>query len=250
MAKPEWLYGIHTVSAVLKKFPERVLELNLQDGRDDARLEQLLQLASPLGIKCQRVHKKNLDQLVDGNHQGVAARCRLAQPKDENALLDALERMDRPPFLLVLDSVTDPHNLGAVLRSAEAAGVDGVITTKDKSVSLTPVVRRVAVGAAELIPLYQVTNLARCLEALKAAQVWVVGTELDEQAKSLYQVDLKGPLALVMGAEGTGLRRLTREHCDQLAYIPMTGEIQSLNVSVATGICLFEALRQRTSNCP
>ena len=248
MAKPEWLYGIHTVSAVLKKFPERVLELNLQEGRDDERLQKVLELASPLGIKCQRVNKKNLDQLVEGNHQGVAARCRLAQPRDEDALQDLLARLDGPPLLLVLDTVTDPHNLGAVLRSAEAAGVDGVITTKDKSVGLTPVVRRVAVGAAELIPLFQVTNLARCLEALKAARIWVLGTELDERASSLYQADLKGPLALVMGAEGTGLRRLTREHCDQLVYIPMVGDIQSLNVSVATGVCLFEALRQRSTD--
>lgn len=246
--KPEWLYGIHTVSAVLANHPERVLELKLQDGRQDQKLEQLESLAAQHGVSCQRVSRKALDhQFQDANHQGVAARCRLAQAQDEHQLLDRLDRLEKPPLLLVLDSVTDPHNLGAVLRSADASGVDAVITTRDKSVGLTPVVRRVAVGAAELVPFIQVTNLARLLETLQERGIWVIGTELDDTAASLYQVDLRGPVALVMGAEGSGLRRLTRERCDQLVYIPMLGQIQSLNVSVAAGVCLFEALRQRSS---
>lgn len=246
MAKPEWLYGIHTVAAVLKTHPERVLEIKLQEGRDDQRLESVQALAQQVGLPLQRVSKKSLDsQFSDANHQGVAARCKLSQALDENALLTLLDRKSGPPLILVLDSVTDPHNLGAVLRSADAAGVDAVVTTKDKSVGLTPVVRRVAVGAAEIVPFVQVTNLARVLKNLQDQGVWVIGTELDEHAASLYQADLKGPVALVMGAEGSGLRRLTRENCDQLVYIPMQGQIQSLNVSVAAGVCLFETMRQR-----
>ncbi|RLT92201.1 23S rRNA (guanosine(2251)-2'-O)-methyltransferase RlmB [Ketobacter sp.] len=248
MSKAEWLYGIHTVSAVLNKHPDRVLEIKAQEGRDDRRLEVVLGQARQLGLAIQTVNKKSMDhQFQDANHQGLAARCRLSAALDEHGLLDLLDRVEGPPFLLILDSVTDPHNLGAVLRSADAAGVHAVITTKDKSVGLTPVVRRVAVGAAEVMPFAQVTNLARLMKQLQERRIWIVGTELDETAKSLYQADLKGPLAIVMGAEGPGLRRLTREHCDQLVYIPMQGDVQSLNVSVAAGVCLFEALRQRQS---
>ena len=248
MSKAEWLYGIHTVTAVLNKHPERVLEIRVQEGRDERRLDVVLTLARQLGVAVQQVNKKSMDhQFPEANHQGLAARCRLAAALDEHALFDLLDRLQEPPFLLILDSVTDPHNLGAVLRSADAAGVHAVITTRDKSVGLTPVVRRVAVGAAEIMPFAQVTNLARLLKQLQERQIWVVGTELDATAANLYTTDLKGPLALVMGAEGPGLRRLTREHCDQLVYIPMQGDVQSLNVSVATGVCLFEALRQRRS---
>lgn len=248
MSKAEWLYGIHTVTAVLNKHPERVLEIKVQEGRDERRLEQVLKLSRQLGVALQQVNKKSMDhQFPDANHQGLAARCRLSSALDEHGLFDLLDRLQVPPFLLILDSVTDPHNLGAVLRSADAAGVHAVVTTRDKSVGLTPVVRRVAVGAAEVMPFAQVTNLARLLKQLQERQVWIVGTELDDTAKSLYETDLKGPLALVMGAEGPGLRRLTRENCDQLVYIPMQGDVQSLNVSVAAGVCLFEALRQRVS---
>lgn len=246
MSKPEWLYGIHTLAAVLNKHPERVLEMKLQDNRDDKRLGDIARLAQQAGISCQRVGKQQLDQqFPDANHQGVAARCKLAEALDENQLYDLIERKQGPVLLLVLDSVTDPHNLGACLRSADAAGVDAVVTTKDKSAGLTPVVRRVAVGAAEVVPFVQVTNLARTLQILQEHNVWLIGTELDAKAKSLYDTDLKGSIAIVMGAEGSGLRRLTRETCDQLAYIPMQGDVQSLNVSVAAGICLFEAVRQR-----
>lgn len=251
MSKPEWLYGIHTIAAVLAKHPDRVLEIKLQESRDDKRLLDIARLAQQAGIPCQRVGKQQLDhQLPDANHQGVAARCKLSQPLDEHQLQDIIERKQGPILLLVLDSVTDPHNLGACLRSADAAGVDAVVTTRDKSAGLTPVVRRVAVGAAEVVPFVQVTNLARTLQQLQELGVWLIGTELDAKAKSLYDTDLRGSVAIVMGAEGTGLRRLTRETCDQLAYIPMQGDVQSLNVSVATGICLFEAVRQRLVNTP
>lgn len=246
MSKPEWLYGIHTVGAVLRKHPERVLEIKLQDSRDDRRLGELVQLAQQAGVPCQRVGRAQLDQQFEGaSHQGVAARCKLAQALDEHALYEIVERKQGPVLLLVLDSVTDPHNLGACLRSADAAGVDAVVTTRDKSAGLSPVVRRVAVGAAEVVPFVQVTNLVRTLQALQERGVWLIGTELDASARSLYETDLSGSVAIVMGAEGSGLRRLTRETCDLLVYIPMQGDVQSLNVSVATGICLFEAVRQR-----
>ena len=251
MAKPEWLFGLHTVSALLEKHPERVMEVYLQDGRDDQRAQQIQSLVSTHGIPCRLVPKQQLDDLtrqgdVPGNHQGVAAKCRLAQPLREADLAQLGERANEPVLLLILDSVTDPHNLGACIRTADAVGAHGVVTTKDKAVGLTPVVRRVAVGAAEVVPFFQVTNLARTLDELKQQGVWVVGTAIDESAKSLYDTDLKGNIALVMGAEGKGIRRLTKDKCDSLLYIPMQGSVDSLNVSVATGVCLFEALRQRS----
>jgi 23S rRNA (guanosine2251-2'-O)-methyltransferase len=163
---------------------------------------------------------------------------------DEGDLLDLVEGLGRPAFLLILDGVTDPHNLGACLRTADAAGVDCVVAPRDRAVGLTPVVRKVAAGAAETIPFAQVTNLARTLESLKQAGVWVVGTA-GEATDELYTVDLTGPLAVVMGAEGDGMRRLTRETCDRLVRLPMAGGVESLNVSVATGVVLYEAVRQR-----
>jgi 23S rRNA (guanosine2251-2'-O)-methyltransferase len=162
----------------------------------------------------------------------------------EELLFEQLSALDHPPMLLVLDGVTDPHNLGACLRSAEAAGVDAVIVPKDKSADLNATVRKVACGAAETMPFVRVTNLARTLEKLKQQGIWLYGTA-GEAAQSVFEVDLKGPVALVMGAEGKGMRRLTREHCDYLVNLPMAGAVSSLNVSVATGICLFEAVRQR-----
>ena len=245
MAKSEWMYGIHTVSAILSRYPERVLEVRFQEGRTDKRLSALVDQVTELGLGCSWLPRHKLDQQLGGNHQGVLARCRLAQPLLESDLFELLSRKDGNILLLVLDEVTDPHNLGACLRSADAAGVDAVVTTRDKAVGLTPVVRRVAVGAAETVPFVQVTNLARTLKKLVEAGVWIVGAAVDDQAKSIYDVDLKGNIALVMGAEGKGLRRLTQSHCDHLTYIPMSGAVESLNVSVATGICLFEAVRQR-----
>lgn len=245
MSKKEWLFGLHSVQALLKSSPQRVLELYCLQGRDDQRLSKVLKLAEGQGISVQAMARAKLDAMVEGeNHQGIVAVCRPGPIHDEAFLLRHIEGLDHPPFLLVLDGVTDPHNLGACLRSAEAAGVDAVIAPKDKSAGLSPVARKVACGAAEVLPFVPVTNLARTLKKLQEKGVWLVGAAGEAEA-SLYQSDLKGPLALVMGAEGEGLRRLTRETCDYLLKIPMAGTVSSLNVSVATGICLFEAVRQR-----
>lgn len=247
MAKPEWLYGIHTVQGVLEKFPERLLELRIQQGRDDERVQTLLALANVHGVSCTQGSRQKMDDHADGaNHQGVMARCKLSQPLHDNDLYKIVEEKEGPVLLLILDSVTDPHNVGACLRSADASGVDAVVTTKDNASGLTPVVRRVAVGAAETVPFVQVTNLARTLDKLKELGVWITGTAIDHTAVSLFDADLTGSRAVVLGAEGKGLRRLTQEKCDQLTYIPMKGSVDSLNVSVAAGVCLFEALRQRS----
>jgi 23S rRNA (guanosine2251-2'-O)-methyltransferase len=246
MAKNVVIYGLHAVQAYLDRHPEGVLEVFLLKSRDDERLNRLVQALRPLGLTLQWRERAQLDEMAgDAHHQGVVARVREQAPGDEHALMDFLDALEAPPFLLLLDNVTDPHNLGACLRSADAAGVQAVITPRDKSAPITPVVRKVACGAAESLPFFQVTNLARTMTALRERGIWLIGTALEEAAKPLYEIDLKGPLGIVMGAEGSGMRRLTREHCDVLAYIPMAGSVESLNVSVATGVVLFEALRQR-----
>lgn len=246
MAKNVLIYGLHAVQAYLDRHPEGVLEIFLLKSRDDERLNTLINALRPLGLALQWRERQQLDELAgDSHHQGVVARVREQAPGDEHALMDFLDGLSAPPFLLLLDNVTDPHNLGACLRTADAAGVHAVITPRDKSAPITPVVRKVAVGAADVIPFFQVTNLARTMEALRERGIWLVGTALEEGAKSLYDTSLTGPLGIVMGAEGSGMRRLTREHCDFLAYIPMQGSVESLNVSVAAGVTLFEALRQR-----
>lgn len=247
MSKMSWVYGLHTVEALLNTEPERVLELQAMDTREDARLNPLVKQARQLGLPVSFRDRTALDQLAEGGrHQGIIARIRERQAGDDNDLQALLDGLQAPPLLLILDAVTDPHNLGACLRTAEAAGVHAVVCPRDKAVGLTPVVRKVACGAAELIPFMQITNLARTIKQLQERGVWVIGTSLGDGAKPFYDVDLKGPLAIVMGAEGTGLRRLTAELCDHLAYIPMAGQIESLNVSVATGVALFEAVRQRS----
>lgn len=247
MSKQDWLYGIHSVAAMLERHPERVLEIFVMDSREDERVNTLLKLAGKIGVRPQFVPKKTLDHLVEEGavHQGIAIRYRPAAALNDGDLKQIIEQAKSSVFLLFLDSVTDPHNLGACLRCADAAGVHAVVTTRDKSAGLSPAVRKVAVGAAETVPFVQVTNLARTLEQVREMGVWVYGAALAPTAKSLYDTDLRGNLGLVMGAEGTGLRRLTQECCDGLVYIPMAGSVQSLNVSVATGVCLFEALRQR-----
>ncbi|WP_237068502.1 23S rRNA (guanosine(2251)-2'-O)-methyltransferase RlmB [Microbulbifer guangxiensis] len=246
----ELVYGLHAVQALLKSSPQQVQQLMLLRGRRDQRLQKILAQAEKNGIAVTFVDRRVLDDRVgdEGNHQGAVAVC-AAQTRvyDERFLQELLEQLDgrgEPPFLLVLDGVTDPHNLGACLRSAEAAGVHAVIAPKDKSAGLTPTARKVACGAAEVLPFVTVTNLARALQKLQQAGVWIFGAA-GEAEHDIYQSQLTGPLALVMGAEGSGLRRLTREHCDHLIKIPMAGEVSSLNVSVATGVCLFEAVRQR-----
>lgn len=243
--KQELIYGLHSVQALLKSAPQRVLEIYVLQGRHDQRLQKIQAAAEINQIHCVPVNRTKLDELVsDENHQGVIAVCTPGEVYDEAWLFAMLERLDKPAFLLVLDGVTDPHNLGACMRSAEAAGIQAVIAPKDKSAGLTPVARKVACGAAEILPFVPVTNLARTLKKLQEKGIWLFGAA-GEAERSLYETSLTGPVAILMGAEGDGLRRLTQETCDQLMKIPMAGTVSSLNVSVATGICLFEAVRQR-----
>lgn len=240
----EYIFGWHAIEAVLKREPGRLQRVWIQTGRQDRRVKTVTAALDELGVQWQVVHRRELDERVAGVHQGVVAQVGMSKEWGEADLLALLANSDKPPFLLVLDGVTDPHNLGACLRTADATGVQAVVVPKDKSASLTPTARKVACGAAETVPLVRVTNLARTLRALQDEGVWLVGTA-GEADCSLYQADFKGPVALVMGAEGKGMRRLTREHCDLLINIPMLGHVDSLNVSVATGVCLYEALRQR-----
>ena len=245
MAKIEHLYGLHTVLSVLRHSPERVIGLWVDRTRQDGRIREIVALAAGLGITVHKAEARDLGQRCeDANHQGVVAAVAMAEAVNENTLLDLLDVAKAPPFLLVLDGVTDPHNIGACLRSADAAGVMAVIVPKDRAVGLTPVARKVASGAAETVPFVQVTNLARTLDGLRERGIWVIGLA-GEATTDLFDVDLTGPLALVLGAEGEGMRRLTRERCDILVRIPMRGAVESLNVSVATGVCLYEAVRQR-----
>ncbi|MEI7186861.1 23S rRNA (guanosine(2251)-2'-O)-methyltransferase RlmB [Dickeya dianthicola] len=240
----EIIYGIHAVKALLEQDPQRFLDVFTLKGREDRRLQPLIAELEANGIAVQVANRQWLDDRVEGAvHQGIVARVKEGRQYQENDLPGLLASLDTP-FLLVLDGVTDPHNLGACLRSADAAGVHAVIVPRDRSAQLNAIAKKVACGAAETVPLIRVTNLARTLRFLQEQNVWVVGTA-GEADHTLYQSKLTGPLALVMGAEGEGMRRLTREHCDELISIPMAGSVSSLNVSVATGICLFEAVRQR-----
>lgn len=246
MSDLEVVFGLHAVRTLLQQRPARTALVLLQKGRDDARMSGLVQVAQAAGVKVEWRDGAELDRLAGGErHQGAVAQVRAEGPLGEGALDELLDRATAPPLLLVLDAVQDPHNLGACLRTADATGVSAVIVPRDRAAGLSPVVRKVASGAAETVPLIQVVNLARTLRWLKERSVWVIGTD-DKAEKSLYQTDLKGPLALVLGAEGAGLRRLTREHCDALVSIPMRGVVESLNVSVAAGVVLFEAVRQRS----
>ncbi|MCS5587968.1 MAG: 23S rRNA (guanosine(2251)-2'-O)-methyltransferase RlmB [Porticoccaceae bacterium] len=240
----DWIFGIHAVQSILKSSPQRVTELRVLRGRQDARLQKVLNLADQHGVAVNWSTAKQLDEKADGRHQGVIALCKDGETYDEGFLARLVEERGQGGFFLMLDGVTDPHNLGACLRSADGAGVQGVIVPKDNSVGLTPVVSKVASGAAETIPLIMVTNLARTLKKLQQLGVWAVGTTGDAE-KTIYEIDLKGPIVLVMGSEGSGMRQLIRTQCDFLAKLPMAGEVSSLNVSVATGVCLFEAVRQR-----
>lgn len=244
MSDSEYVFGVHAVQAMLERSPKRVKSLVLPRGRLDARAQTLADLAERIGVSIQRMLPEDIDKLVEGVHQGAVAEVSPSQMWSEDMLDRLLDGLEEPALLLVLDGVTDPHNLGACLRSADAAGAHAVVIPRDRSASLTPVVRKVACGAAETVPLVAVTNLARTLKQLQQRGLWVVGTA-GEAEQLIYQVDLKVPSVIVMGAEGSGMRRLTREHCDYLAKLPMAGSVSSLNVSVASGICLFEAVRQR-----
>lgn len=242
--KKSSVFGIHAVEALLLNQPERVSRLCVLQARDDKKIQALSSLAKSENIKIEFLSRPELDRMSDGeNHQGVIAICHAVKNYSEHDLESLLDAIDKP-FLLILDGVQDPHNLGACLRSADAAGVDAVIAPRDKAVGITPTVSKVACGAAETIPFIQVTNLARTMKYLQDRGIWIFGAA-GEAEQSVYDVKLSGAVAIALGAEGTGLRRLTRDHCDVLAKIPMHGTVSSLNVSVATGIFLFEAVRQR-----
>ncbi|GLT19642.1 23S rRNA (guanosine-2'-O-)-methyltransferase RlmB [Vibrio zhanjiangensis] len=240
----EFIYGIHAVNAVLEKEPQRFVEAFVLKGRQDDRLMPIINQLQACGVSIQPMTRKTLDDKARGaNHQGIMAKVKPAKPLNEHDL-DEIIAQHESPLLLVLDGVTDPHNLGACLRNADAAGVAAVIVPKDKSANINATVSKVACGAAETVPLVRVTNLARTMRALQEQGIWFVGTA-GEAKHDIYQAKLTGPLAIVMGAEGDGMRRLTRETCDDLIKIPMAGSVSSLNVSVASGVCLFEAVRQR-----
>ncbi|WP_130832063.1 23S rRNA (guanosine(2251)-2'-O)-methyltransferase RlmB [[Erwinia] mediterraneensis] len=242
----EIIFGIHAVQALLERDPQRFQEVFILKGRDDRRLQPLVAALEAQGIVIQLATRQWLDSTSEGAvHQGIVARVKPGRQYQEGDLPDLLAALEQP-FLLILDGVTDPHNLGACLRSADAAGVHAVIVPKDRSAALNATAKKVASGAAENVPLIRVTNLARTMRLLQEYNIWIVGTA-GEADHTLYQSQMRGAMALVMGAEGEGMRRLTREHCDELISIPMAGSVSSLNVSVATGICLFEAVRQRNA---
>ena len=242
-------YGYHAVESLIRKEPRRVAALHVQADRQDKRMQALCELSRNQGVSVLYCSKSELDALVNGRHQGVVAVLDQAAGAEDGGLMseaDLSEHLSKvtAPLILILDGVTDPHNLGACLRSADAAGVTAVIFPKDKSADVNDVARKVASGAAETVPWVRVTNLARTIESLKQAGVWVIGTDGDAE-ESLYEQDLSGPCAMVLGSEGAGMRRLTRDLCDFVVKLPMAGSVSSLNVSVAAGVCLFEAVRQR-----
>ena len=245
MKSTQRVFGLHAVTSLLQRNPAKVSLLLALESRDDVRMQQVLDLADKANVPVRRVSRGELDELVSGvSHQGVVAETGAAPIVGEKDLPGFLDALQSPAFLLVLDGVQDPHNLGACLRSADAAGVDAVILPRDRCAPLNATVRKVACGAAESVPVVRVTNLARTLRSIRDTGIWIYGAA-GEAETSLYDTDLSGPLALVLGGEGKGLRRLTREHCDGLMAIPLCGSVSSLNVSVAAGICLFEARRQR-----
>jgi 23S rRNA (guanosine2251-2'-O)-methyltransferase len=246
MSSPKVLFGFHAVGVRLKTAPQSIIEIYVEPTRRDQRMRQFVERAKEAGVRLIEADGLRIAKLAGSHgHQGVAARVQpLEQAHSLDGLLEALEDDGIPPLLLVLDGVTDPHNLGACLRVADGAGAHAVIAPKDHAVGINATVAKVASGAAETVPYFMVTNLARTLGELKERNIWVIGTS-DDAPKTLYQVDLKGPVALVLGAEGDGMRQLTRKTCDELVGIPMKGGVESLNVSVASGVCLYEALRQR-----
>lgn len=246
MAQTDYACGLHSVASLLRSHPGTIRELTVAEGREDRRLAEIVSLAVTNGIAVQRLPRRMLDRMLPGSrHQGIIATLHsTAGGHREQDLLPLLADCPDPPLLLVLDGVQDPHNLGACLRTADAAGVNAVIVPRDRAARVTSIVRKVASGAVESVPLFSVTNLARTLRSLREAGVWIYGAS-DAADQELYGVDLTGPVALVLGGEGRGLRRLTRDLCDYLVAIPMAGRVESLNVSVAAGVLLYEARRQR-----
>lgn len=250
MSERTLLGGLQSAQSALRYDSTRVIEVWLDRRRRDGRMQRLRELLANADAPVHESEARALDRMLpDFPHQGVVMAYKGVSPRGDNDLERHLDGLSRPPFVLVLDQVQDPHNLGACLRSADAAGVDAVIVPRDRSAGLTAVVHRVSAGAAESVPFFQVTNLARCLRGLRDRGIWLLGAA-DEAAVPVYSVDMTGPMGLVVGAEGKGLRRLTREHCDQLIAIPMAGYVESLNVSVATGVLLFEARRQHSALNP
>ncbi|OIQ71390.1 23S rRNA (guanosine-2'-O-)-methyltransferase RlmB [mine drainage metagenome] len=256
MSTPKVLFGFHAVGVRLKTAPASVVEIYVDPARRDARMRQFVERVTEAGVRLLEADGMRLASLCGSHgHQGVVARVHpIAQVRSLDELLEQLEaqQLEKPvpervqPLILVLDGVTDPHNLGACLRVADGAGVHAVIAPKDHAAGINATVAKVASGAAETVPYFMVTNLARTLNELKERNIRVIGTS-DAAPQTLYQADLTGPLALVLGAEGEGLRQLTARTCDALVSIPMRGAVESLNVSVASGVCLYEALRQRSS---
>ena len=255
MSSPKVLFGFHALGVRLKTAPNSIIEIYFDPTRRDARMRQFIERAGGAGVKLIESDGPRLAKLAGGHgHQGVAARVQaVAQVTSLDELLEQLEASQEAvpiaqrvaPLILVLDGVTDPHNLGACLRVADGAGVHAVIAPKDHAAGINATVAKVASGAAETVPYFMVTNLARTLNELKERNIWIIGTS-DVASKTLYQADLKGPVAQVLGAEGDGMRQLTAKTCDELVSIPMRGAVESLNVSVASGVCLYEALRQRS----
>ena len=245
--RDEYIYGVHAVGHALRSSPENVLELWVQHGERISEIRELIRFAQHHTLPVHRVPRKTLDRLATrANHQGIVLRCRRATALGDAEFVTLLNQLSVQPLLLVLDGVQDPQNLGACLRVADAAGVNGVVIRRDRAAALTATVRKVASGAADSVPLLQVSNLARAIQQMQKAGLWLIGA--DPGAKeSLYDVELTMPLAFVLGGEDKGLRRLTRERCDRLVHLPMLGSVESLNVAVASAVCLFEALRQRRS---
>jgi 23S rRNA (guanosine2251-2'-O)-methyltransferase len=244
MSSPKVLFGFHAVGVRLKTAPQSIIEIYVDPTRRDARMRQFLDRVAEAGARLIEADGVRLAKLAGSHgHQGVAARVQAVPTA--HSLDDLLDQVEGPPLLLVLDGVTDPHNLGACLRVADGAGAHAVIAPKDHAAGINATVAKVASGAAETVPYFMVTNLARTLGELKERSIWCIGAS-DDAPKTLYQADMKGPVALVLGAEGAGMRQLTRKTCDELVSIPMRGAVESLNVSVASGVCLYEALRQRS----
>ena len=243
--KSSKLFGLHSVQAALDYSPKKIHKAWVDNGRQDKRLGLAVDDLLALGIEPEKVDRKRLDRLADNNnHQGIVIEVEMPGELSESDLKTAVENLSETALFLVLDNVQDPHNLGACLRTADATGVQGVIITKDNATGITPTVCKVASGAAETVPVYQVTNLSRTLRWLKGEGLWIMGAA-GETAQTVYKTDFTVPMALVVGAEGKGLRRLTKEQCDVMVSVPMLGQVDSLNLSVATGVLLYEAVRQR-----
>ena len=244
MSSSKVLFGFHAITVRLKTAPKSIIELHVEASRRDARMRSFADRAREAGIKIVETDGDRLDKMAGSSrHQGVVARVEAVQMP--HSLDEVVENIEGPPLLLVLDGVTDPHNLGACLRVADGAGAHAVVAPKDHAVGVNATVAKVASGAAETVPYIMVTNLARTLGELKEYDIRIIGTS-DDAEHTLYDLDLTGPVAFVLGAEGDGMRQLTRKTCDQLVRIPMVGAVESLNVSVASAVCLYEALRQRT----